>query len=283
MSCIVLYSSYVGKLDMKKIVVILLLLAFALMLVACGSKSSNDLTEIYISGSKTVEPLVVKLASEFEINYPDYKIIVEGVGSSAGVANTSRNNNNIGMSSRSINIEERENVEPFLLCRDPIVLIVNKDTALDKISKEELVALYVENTPVQDITHAISREERSSTRWAFAEITGIGEELPLLETIEIQEHASAVKTSVIDDASKLGYISFSSFDDTVKALSYSDSGRYVSPSVANVQNGTYALYRPFYLVIPKGTLVGTTQMFLDFCRSEKGRAIMLENGFIPLG
>ncbi len=263
---------------MKKIMCVLLVLTFG---IGCGGKNSNEQTEIYISGSKTVKPIVVKLASEFEKNYPQYKVIVEGIDSSAGVANTSSNSNNIGMASRTINFEERENVEPFLLCKDPIVLIVNKEASLDRINKEELIALYVQNTPVGDITHAISRESKSSTRWAFAEITGIGDEFPILETIEIQERANAVKSSVINDTSKLGYISFSSFDDTIKGLSYSDGGRYVAPSVENVQNGTYAIYRPFYLVLPKGLLVGTTQMFLDFCRSTEAKAIMLEMGFIP--
>ncbi len=268
---------------MKKIISSLLILTLSIMSIACNDDSHK---QIRISGSKTVEPIVAEIAAAFEENYPEYSVIVHGTGSSEGVASTSSNKNHIGMASRSINFEERSNVEPFLLCRDPIVLIVNKEASLDKINKEELIALYVENTPIDDITHAISREEKSSTRWAFAEITGIGEkEFPILETVEIQERASAIKSSVISDSSKLGYISFSSFDDTVKGLSYrdSDSERYVVPSVENVQNGTYALYRPFYLVIPKGMLVGSTQIFLDFCRSERAREIMLQNGVIPLG
>ncbi len=265
---------------MKKIICSLLILILSIMFSACGGEKQ---TEIHISGSKTVESIVAEIAVEFEKNYPQYKVIVEGTGSSEGVESTSRNNNHIGMASRAINLEERNNVEPFLLCRDPIVLIVNKEASLDKINKDDLIALYSQNTAVDDITHAISREERSSTRWAFAEITGIGEEFPILETVEIQERASAVKSSVINDASKLGYISFSSFDDTVKGLSYSDSGEYIEPSVKNVQNGTYALYRPFYLVVPKSTLVGSTQMFLDFCRTDKAREIMLQNGVLPIG
>ncbi len=267
---------------MKKIIGIFLLFVFSIMLTACGTKNSNEQTEIYISGSSSVAPIIIKLADIFEKNYPKYKVVVDISDSTLGIFDTRNNKNHIGMSSRSFTEEERKGVESFLLCRDAIAIIVNKDCTLDKINKEQLYALYMQNTTVGEITHAISREDESGTHWAFVELTGIGKGELLPETVEILDNTSQVKEAIIDDATKLGYISLGSLSDRVKALSYSDGGDYIIPSAENMANASYPLYRPFYLVIPKGTLVGTTQMFIDFCRSQKAKEIMLENGLIPL-
>ncbi len=265
---------------MKKIIISLLILMLAVISIACGNNRDR---EIYISGSKTVEPIVAEIAAAFEENYPEYKVVIEGIGSSAGVSDTSSNSNHIGMSSRSISEKERSGVESFLLCKDPIVLIVNNDSTLDKISKEELTALYIENTPVGDITQAISRLEWSTTRAAFAETTGIGLEQELDGNILIAERTSTVKNYIMYDQTKLGYISQALVDDDMKVLAYSDGGQYFDPSIENIQRDRYPIYRPFYLVVPKSILKGGVPIFLDFCRSDKAKEIILEAGLVPLG
>ncbi len=267
---------------MKKIIGILLLLVFGVIAIACDDNSSNDKNEIHISGSTTVAYIMTELASVFEESYPQYKVIIEGVGSSAGVKDTSNDENHIGMSSRSISKEERDDVEPFLLCKDALALIVNKDAAIDRITKEELAALYIENTPVGNITSALSRMEKATTSVAFRESTGIGEEVPLHNNIEIVDSTSSMKKAVVENPTKLGYISLALTDDSVKILDYNNGGGYFSPSIENIQRDRYSIYRPFYLVVPKSTLRGSIQVFLDFCRSEKAREIILANGLIPV-
>lgn len=265
---------------MKKIVGILLLV---LVLVACGGKNGSSDKKIHISGSKTVEPLIVELASAFEESYPEYKVIIEGVGSTVGVQNTGNYDNHIGMASRPLSEEELEHVVPFFLCKNPIVIVVSKEANLDRINKEELIALYMDNTPVSDITKSIAREEQAGIRWAFSATTTIEEVAPIHKDVEILDTSSKVKSAIAYNPKKLGYINLNSLDDSVKALIYSDGGDYFAPTIENIQNNDYALYRPFYLVVPKSALEGSTQIFLDFCRSDKAKEIMLENGLVPLG
>ncbi len=270
---------------MKKIIGSLLVLTLGIMSLACGGgSSSSSQSDIRISGSTSVEPIIRKLASAFETANPQYRVIIESVGSSVGIADTINNNNDIGMASRNIKSEELGSVEPIVLCNDGIVIVVNNESTLEEISKIDLLALYMNNTQIVDITKSISREDGSGTRGAFAELTGIGEKEPLPATVEILDSTGKVKTAVINDTQKLGYISLGSLDDTVKALRYSNTAdNFVVPSIANVQNGTYALFRPFNLVVRKGaSLSEGTKAFLDFCKSPEATALISENGYIPL-
>ncbi len=264
---------------MKKIIVGLFILSLGIMLISCGGEKQN---EIHISGSTTVAYIMTEIAEAFEKDYPDYKVVIESIGSSAGVANKSVNENHIGMSSRSISEEERDDVEPFLLCKDALVLIVDKDAALDRISRDELMALYIENKPVGDIAKGVSRVEQSTTRIAFTEATDIGEDKPLHDEVLIVDSTSSMKSSIMGDPTKLGYISLTLVQEGIKVLDYSDGGDYFSPSIENIQRDRYTIYRPFYLVVPKSLLKGSTQIFLDFCRSTKARDIIVGNGLIPV-
>ncbi len=264
---------------MKKIISVLLILVLGFMVFAC----SNNSNEIYISGSITISPVMIEIVEAFQSANPQYKVVIDSVGSVAGVEATGNRSSHIGMVSRPLRNDELKDVEPFFLCKEPIVLIVNKDAALEEISKEQLISLYIENTPVGDIRKAVSREEDSGLRLTFASKTTIDEKAPLPSTVDIQGDSDKVKRSVIYDATKLGYIDRHSLDDTVKALRYSDGGDYFEPSIENIQNDRYTLCRPFYLVVPKSLLEGRTQIFLDFCRSEKAKEIMLAHGYVPVG
>lgn len=271
---------------MKKIISSLLILTLGIMSIACGgSKSSGgaDQREIRISGSTSVAPIITKLSASFEAKNPQYRVIIESVGSSVGVADTINNNNDIGMASRNIKAEELGSVEPIVLCNDGIVVVVNPSASIDEINKQQLVALYMNNTPISSISKSVSREDGSGTRGAFSELTSIGEKEALPATVEILDSTGKVKTAVVNDEAKLGYISLGSLDNTVKALRYSDGGAYIAPSVENVQNGSYPLYRPFNLVVRKGATLGNgTQAFLEFCRSAEATALITENGYIPV-
>ena len=169
------------------------------------------------------------------------------------------------------------------MCQDGIVIIANKDSEITQISEEELYNLYMNNTAIGNITKSISREDGSGTRSAFTDLTSVGKEKPLPSTVEILDGTGKVKTSVMSDASKIGYISLGSIDDTIKPLAYKAKvqNEYVSASVENIQSDTYKLYRPFYIFTKKGIeLDEGTKTFLDFINSEAGKTVINENGYV---
>ncbi|KXF83270.1 type 2 periplasmic-binding domain-containing protein [Enterovibrio coralii] len=55
----------------------------------------------------------------------------------------------------------------------------------------------------------------------------------------------------------------------------------VSYSLANMEDGTYKLSRPFLLLHKKGELSETSQEFLDYVLSPKSQKLTGKMGFIP--
>jgi len=117
----------------------------------------------------------------------------------------------------------------------------------------------------------ISREAGSGTRGAFIEILGIeygGVDRTYIEAV-IQTSTGAVITAVAGNESAIGYISLGAMRDDVRAVPING----VTPSAANIQNGTYPLYRNFNLAVPR-ELSPLAQDFLDFILSAEGQAIV---------
>ena len=263
------------------------LLLTALFLIACGGGESGNESgnkRIRVSGSTSVSPIMSKLAEDFETKNPDYQILIESVGSSIGVQDTIAGKNDIGMASRNIKDSELADVDVTVLCGDGIVVIVNNDSKATEITKEQLVNLYVGNIAVGDASKAISREDGSGTRAAFTELTGIAVDTPLPATVEILDGTGKVKTAVINDNAKLGYISLGALDDTLKGLAYNDGTQEtaVIPTVLNIQTGEYRLSRNFNIVTKKGEPVREeVQLFLTYLGSDDATKIIVESGFIP--
>ena len=266
---------------MKKIF-ISIIISSMFMLISCSGGASNP-NDIVITGSSSVSPLMFKLAEKFEELNPDYTVIVETSDSTIGIQDTVNGNNNIGMASRNLKEDELSGLDTYLLCQDGIVIIANKDADINQISEEELYNLYMNNTAIGAITKSISREDGSGTRSAFTDLTLIGKDNPLPATVEILDATGKVKTSVVSDSSKIGYISLGSIDDTIKPLAYKAKGQneYAAASVDNIQNNSYKLYRPFYIFTKKGIeLDAGTKAFLDFINSETAKTVINENGYV---
>ncbi len=127
----------------------------------------------------------------------------------------------------------------------------------------------------------ITREDGSGTRGAFVEITGVMEDDVDNTSVNAVVHdgTGKVLTAVANDPGAIGYISLGSLNETVKALSVDG----VAPTNENVQNGTYALARPFNIATLQGAeLSAATQDFMAFIMSAEGQAVVGENGFIPV-
>ncbi len=130
-----------------------------------------------------------------------------------------------------------------------------------------------------DTISVITREDGSGTRGAFVELVGLdegGSDNTSLDAI-VHDGTGKVMTAVQNDKNAIGYISLGSLNDTVKAVSIDG----VSPSVANIQSGSYKIARPFNIAYGD-TLSSLALDFIDFIKSEEGQAIASEEGFIPV-
>lgn len=130
----------------------------------------------------------------------------------------------------------------------------------------------------------ISREDGSGTRGAFIELTGIEEKDSNGNKTDntkkdalICKSTDVVLTQVSGDKNAIGYISFGSLNDTVKALKVEG----VEPSTATIESGDYKIVRPFNIAVKDG-LSDAAQDFENYILSSDGQDIIEKAGYIKI-
>ena len=130
----------------------------------------------------------------------------------------------------------------------------------------------------------LSREDGSGTRGAFIELTGIEEKDSNGNKTDntkkdalICKSTDVVLTQVSGDKNAIGYISFGSLNDTVKALKVEG----VEPSTATIESGDYKIVRPFNIAVKDG-LSDAAQDFENYILSSEGQDIIEKAGYIKI-
>ncbi|ABN52831.1 ABC-type phosphate transport system periplasmic component-like protein [Acetivibrio thermocellus ATCC 27405] len=128
----------------------------------------------------------------------------------------------------------------------------------------------------------VSREEGSGTRGAFIELFGIEEKDSNGNKVDkttdeatVVNSTSVVMTTVAGNKNSIGYISLGSLNDTVKAVKVDG----VEPTVENIKNNTYKVFRPF-IIATKENPGELTQDFISFILSSDGQKVVEENSYI---
>ena len=261
----------------KKVVSVLCaaaLLGSGAILGACGGKKDANIT---VSGSSSVTPLMEKLAAAYEQDH-DVRITVNMSSSGAGISDAQNDLNDFGMSSRGLKASET-GVKGETLCMDGIALIVNKDSAVTDVKKDDVKALYETGTAIPDtsITAAIGRDASSGTRSAFDELLKI--ENGYFKDVATLAETGNVIEAIQGAANSIGYISFGSLNDKVKAVSLDG----IACTVENIKSGTYALQRPFVIVLKDGkTLSEAAQGFYDYIMGDSAQTVISKAGYITM-
>lgn len=130
----------------------------------------------------------------------------------------------------------------------------------------------------------ISREDGSGTRGAFIELTGIEEKDSNGNKTDntkkdalICKSTDVVLTQVSGDKNAIGYISFGSLNDKVKALKVEG----VEPSTETIESGDYKIVRPFNIAVKDG-LSDAAQDFENYILSSEGQDIIEKAGYIKI-
>lgn len=253
----------------------------------CGqSAEGNRDTEIVVTGSSSVTPLMEKLAAVYEVLNEDVKVTIQMSDSGTGIADAQQGKNDFGMASRNLKDSETGVVQKTI-CNDGVALVVNTSCALSDVTANDIYGLYANGAAIGSVTNAISREDGSGTRDAFDGLikNESGDALSKLtsfaDCVDIQNTTGAVKSAIQSNnaANTLGYISMGALDDTVKALTYGG----VAATAENVKNGTYKLSRPFNIVYKsEAALSSAAKDFIEFIMSGAGQYIAEYEGYIAL-
>ena len=263
----------------KKVVSVLCaaaILSSGAILGACGGKKDEN-KKVTISGSSSVTPLMEKLAAAYEQDH-DVRITVNMSSSGAGISDTQNDLNDFGMSSRKLKDEEK-GIKGETLCMDGIALIVNKNCDVTNVNKADVKALYENGTAIPDttITAAIGRDASSGTRSAFDELLKITN--GYFKDASLLTETGNVIEAIQNSTNSIGYISYGSLNDNVKAVSLDG----VACTVENIKSGTYALQRPFVIVLKDGkTLSEAAQGFYDYIMGTSAQTVISKAGYITM-
>lgn len=292
---------------MKYSLIFVLLSFFFLLFTSCSPASSaqaaSDSTTAYIQnkGSDTIVNLALAWAEKYQSEHSDVRISVTGGGSGTGIAALINGTVDIANASRKIKDEElteakSNGIDPieFIVARDAIAVIVNPENPVDKLTLQQISDIYSgkilnwkevggENRPIVKL----SRETNSGTHVYFLETVlrlGDKENKTLFSTDTLLLPSSeGIISEVRQNPNAIGYdgLGYVPKDLKVIAIAKEMGGAYILPSIATVNDKSYAIARDLYMYT-NGQPTGAVKDYLDWIASPEAQAIVAELGFVPV-
>lgn len=279
---------------MKKIMKTVLAAALAAgMLSGCGSTGGDTARQtaapsgtqatVSTDGSTSMEKVIGYLSEAYMDENKNVKVTYNPTGSGSGIQAVSEGRCDIGLSSRDLKDDEKQNLEETVVAIDGIAIIVNPENTVEDLSVEQIGKIYTgeitnwkevggEDKPIVPI----GREAASGTRDGFESITGTKDKCKYSQ--ELTSTGDVIQT-VSGNPNAIGYASLAAVKDTIKVLSVEG----VRPSKETIQDKTYKIQRNFVLVTRKGTaLSADAQKFFDFATSSAADSLIEKAGAIPV-
>jgi phosphate transport system substrate-binding protein len=260
----------------------LIILVAILPLVGCADGGAS--TQVTVTGSTTILPIAEISGELFTEENPEYKVLVSGVGSSAGIESVSTGSSDIGTASRELKDEEGDlGLVKTVIAYDAIAVIVHPDNPVDALTTEQAKAIFRgEITNWGEVGGAdleiglVNRDEASGTREAFYKIV-LGKE-PFDPTAAILPGTGQVRSVVTHSEGAVGYISLGFVNDEVKALALDG----VVPTRESVIDGSYPVSRDLNL-FTVGDPEGAAKAYIDYVLSGAVQdGVVQEAGFVSV-
>jgi len=281
---------------------------FTLVLSAsCGPASSeeaaSDSPSTYIEnkGSDTIVNLALAWAERYQAEHPEIRISVTGGGSGTGIASLINGTVDLANASRQIKEEEIANakangIEPVehIISRDAIAVIVNPENPVNELTLKQISDIYSgkitnwsevggEDRPIV----RLSRETNSGTHVYFLETVlrlGDSEDKTLfsMDTLLLPS-SEGIIAEVRQNPNAIGYDGLGYVPKDLKMIAIAEQAgsAYVLPSIATVNDKTYAIARDLYMYTD-GEPTGIVKDYLDWILAAEAQEIVAELGFVPV-
>ena len=265
----------------KGFAVVVASLLMMVSLAGCGYAEGGSVST---DGSTSMEKVIGVLGESFMEANADVNFTYNPTGSSAGITAALEGTCDIGLSSRYLKEEEKEQgLLETILAYDGIAIIVHPDNPVADLTMEQIAGIYTGTiTNWSEVGGndgeivCIGREAGSGTRDGFETITGTEDACQYRQELT---STGAVITAVASNPNAIGYASLASVKETVKALSVGG----VVPSEETVRDGSYAIQRPFVLVTREGVALSeTAQRFFDYVTSAEAHELIDAAGVVPV-
>jgi len=235
------------------------------------------------NGSTSMEKVMKILIEAFGEEHKGVEVKYTGSGSGAGITSAIEGTADLGLASRELKDEESaQGAVDHVVALDGVAIVVNPENTAADLTVEQIAQIFTgEVTNWKELGGAdaeiavYGREAGSGTRGAFEEIVGVADACQYLN-----EYTSTgdVIGQVASNPNAIGYASLSAVGDTVKAVKVNG----VECTEATVQDGSYAIQRPFIMITKEGTeLSAAAQAFLDFAMSDGVSDLIIQAGAVP--
>ena len=246
---------------------------------ASGSLSGNVAT----GGSTSMKNVIAALTEGFAEVEPGVTVSHDPTGSGAGITGATDKTLDIGLSSRALKDEEKNDVDGTVIALDGIAIIVNKASKVEDLTVDKLKQMFTgEITNWADVGGddgeivLIGREAGSGTRDGFESIVDVKDSCKYAQELTA---TGAVISAVEANPLAIGYASLSAVGDTVKMVTVGG----VECSEETVKDGSYEVQRPFVFVTNKSvTLSEQAQAFFDFATSTDAADLIRTAGAVPV-
>lgn len=258
---------------------------------AAGTASGGDAStaeklsgDLKFAGSSSMADIMAALSEEFRTQYPDVTVTVDQQGSGSAITGLNDGTCQIGNLSR--NVKDGENAdgkyEVITMAIDGIAVAVHPNNSVSDLTLEQIAGIFKgEITNWKDVggadqaIYVVGREEGSGTRDGFEEIIGAKGKC---QYGALLKETGDVVSKVASEEAAIGYISYASVNDKVKALKVGG----VAAEEATIADGSYKLQRPFVHAYRKGTDDKLVLAYLEFLKTDKAQSLIKADKLIPV-
>ena len=247
--------------------------------VAAGTLSGNVAT----GGSTSMKNVIAALTEGFAEVEPGVTVSYDPTGSGAGITGATDKTLDIGLSSRALKDDEKDDVDGTTVALDGIAIVINKASKVADLTVDQLKQMFTgEITNWKDVGGddgeivLVGREAGSGTRDGFESIVDVKDSCKYAQELTA---TGAVISAVEANPLAVGYASLSAVGDTVAMVTVEG----VECSEDTVKDGSYKIQRPFVFVTNKSvTLSEQAQAFVDFATSKDAADLIRTAGAVPV-
>ena len=249
-----------------------------------ASSAAAELSgNVATGGSTSMKNVIAALTEGFAEVQPGVTVSYDPTGSGAGITGATDKTLDIGLSSRALKDDEKNDVDGTVIALDGIAIIVNKESKVADLTVDQLTQMFTgEITTWSEVGGddgeivLVGREAGSGTRDGFESIVDVKDSCKYAQELTA---TGAVISAVEANPLAIGYASLSAVGDTVKAVTVEG----VECSEDTVKDGSYQVQRPFVFVTNKSvTLSEQAQAFFDFATSTDAADLIRTAGAVPV-
>lgn len=240
-------------------------------------------TTVTMSGSTSVFPLAIKLATKYLKTHKQVKFKLAQGGSDIGVADVGAGRVTIGNSSRDPKPSDPGGLVFNKIARDAVCLVTNPANRLNNVSQQAVRDIFsgrvrdwadVPGATTSGSIDVVVRTPASGTQDAFQKL--------FMGSTSVMSGAAAkasnglVQSAIKTDPRAIGYVSLA----FVQGLN--DAGyQGVACNLQNAKSGQYPAVRNFWMVT-RGAATGAAKQFITWIQNTRAANQIIGTEWVPL-